>query len=105
MPWLNYLGNVFFAALASLLFLKKFTDLHSGMRAYRKSMIDNIQFMAQGAALPVELLLKPYISGYKVHSIFIDYHERAGRSKMQPLSSSWWTLRRIISVRLLHRSA
>lgn len=99
MPWLNYFANVFFAWIATLLFFRKFTDLHSGMRAYRKSMIDELQFEAEGDALPVELLLKPIRLGYKVHSIFIDYRERIGESKMQPLSSAWWTLKRIVKVR------
>ncbi|CDZ77600.1 putative glucosyl-3-phosphoglycerate synthase [Legionella massiliensis] len=101
MPWINYLGNVFFACLASLLYFRRFTDLHSGMRAYRKSMIDNLEFEAKGAALPVELLLKPLVSGYKVHSLFIDYHERIGESKMQSFDTSWWTLKRIIKLRLI----
>lgn len=99
MPWLNYLANVFFAWVASILFLKRITDLHSGMRAYRKSMIDAIHFQAKGAALPVELLLKPMLLGYKVRTVFIDYKERVGQSTMQPFSSAWWTLKRIVKVR------
>jgi len=99
MPWLNYLGNAFFACVASVLFFRKLTDLHSGMRAYRKSMIDAMLFESEGAALPVELLLKPIMAGYRVHSVFIDYRERIGQSKMNPFSTSWWTLRRIIKVR------
>lgn len=100
MPWLNYFANVFFASIASVLFWRRLTDLHSGMRAYRKSMLDTLQFDARGAALPVELLLKPISRGYKVHVVFIDYLERIGNSKMRPLSSAFWTLKRIIKVRL-----
>ncbi|MFI4917960.1 MAG: glycosyltransferase [Legionellales bacterium] len=99
MPWLNYVANVFFAWIATALLLRKLTDLHSGMRVYRKSMIDEMSFVAAGDALPVELLLKPIVCGYKVHSVFIDYHERIGQSKMRPLKSAWWTLKRIINVR------
>lgn len=99
MPWLNYLANLFFASIASILFLRKITDLHSGMRAYRKSMLDSISFQAHGAALPVELLLKPILLGYKVHTIFITYKERIGKSTMRPLHSAWWTLKRILKVR------
>jgi glycosyltransferase involved in cell wall biosynthesis len=99
MPWLNYLANVFFAWMASVLFLRKLTDLHSGMRAYRKSMLDTMDFRADGAALPVELLLKPIINGYKSHVIFIDYRERIGQSKMYPFSTVWWTIKRIITLR------
>lgn len=100
MPWLNYIANTAFALLASLLFFRKFTDLHSGMRAYRKSMIDKLNLQAKGAALPVELLLKPIILGYKIRTIFIDYRERVGQSTMQPLDSAWWTIKRIIKIRL-----
>ena len=103
MPWLNYLGNLFFSWIASIVFFKKFTDLHSGMRAYRKSMLDNLQFAAKGAALPVELLIKPFVQGYKLHEIFIDYHERTGKSKMRPFDSAWWTLKRIIKIRMFAR--
>jgi hypothetical protein len=100
MPWLNYVANVFFAKLATLLFLRNITDLHSGMRAYRRSMLAALTFQAKGAALPVELLLKPIKLGYKVQHTFIDYHERIGQSTLQPLDSAWWTLKRIVSVRL-----
>ncbi len=100
MPWLNYCANVCFAWLATLLFFRKLTDLHSGMRAYRKSMINELTFQAQGDALPVELLLKPILKGYKVHVHFIDYHERIGVSTMRPLRSAWWTVKRMINVRL-----
>lgn len=100
MPWLNYFANAFFAWIASVMFFRRLTDLHSGMRAYRKSMIDTLTFQARGAALPVELLLKPIVLGYKVCTLFINYHERIGQSTMQPLSSAWWTLKRIVKVRL-----
>lgn len=100
MPWLNYFGNVLFAFIASLLFFKRLTDLHSGMRAYRKSMLEALQFETKGSALPVELLLKPLVSGYKIRSVFINYHERIGESKMYSLDTLWWTIKRIIKVRL-----
>lgn len=99
MPWINYFANYFFALLASILFGRRLTDLHSGMRAYRKSMIDAMIFVAKGSALPVELLLKPITQGYKVKVVFIDYRERIGVSTLDPLKSAWWTLKRILGVR------
>jgi len=100
MPWLNYLANWGFALMASVLFFRRVTDLHSGMRAYRKSVIDELKYQAKGAALPVELLLRPLKMGKKLKVVYIDYRERVGTSTMRPLSSAWWTLRRIIGVRL-----
>ena len=95
----NYLGNWLMAAVASVLFWKRLRDLHSGMRAYRASMLQELQFDAKGAALPVELLLRPLKSGYKVHVVPIDYRLRLGDSTMRPLETIKWTLRRIFRVR------
>jgi glycosyltransferase involved in cell wall biosynthesis len=95
MPLINYLGNRLFAITASILFRRKVTDLHSGMRAYRKSMIDELDFLAKGAALPVELLLLPIKLGYKVTTLFIDYHDRLGVSTMNPFDTCKWTAWRI----------
>lgn len=100
MPMINYLANWGFARLASILFLKNLTDLHSGMRAYRKSMLDSLKFDPHGAALPVELLLLPIKHNYKYKNHFIEYRERIGQSTMQPLDSAKWTLKRIINVKL-----
>ena len=99
MPWINFIANKGFAWLASLLFFKHITDLHSGMRAYRKSLIDGLGYNPDGAALPVELLLRPLKMGCKLKVVFIDYHERLGKSTMSPFESAWWTLKRILKSR------
>lgn len=99
MPWINYFANYGFALFASLLFLKRVTDLHSGMRAYRKELIDQLRYQVNGAALPVELLLRPLKMGKRLKVIFIEYRERIGQTTMRPLQSAWWTLKRILSIR------
>jgi glycosyltransferase involved in cell wall biosynthesis len=99
MPWINYLANWGFAAIASVLFLRRLTDLHSGMRAYRKSMIDELRYQPKGAALPVELLLRPIKMGKRFKVEYIEYRHRIGVSTMMPLQSAWWTLKRILGVR------
>ena len=99
MPWINYLANLGFALLASVLFGRFLKDLHSGMRAYRRTLIEELRYDPQGAALPVELLLRPLKQGRKLKVIYIDYHERLGQSTMRPLASAWWTLKRILRVR------
>ncbi|HVJ33082.1 MAG TPA: glycosyltransferase family 2 protein [Terriglobia bacterium] len=99
MPWINYIANRAFALLASMLFAMRLTDLHSGMRAYRRSAISQVPYYPTGAALPVELLLLPIRLGYRVTSVFIPYSERIGVSTLQPLDSAKWTLKRILSSR------
>jgi glycosyltransferase involved in cell wall biosynthesis len=95
MPWINFLANWTFALLASLLFRCRLRDLHSGMRTYRRSLIDKLHYSAEGAALPVELLLRTIRDGYKVKVITIPYRPRIGESPMLPFQSAWWTLKRI----------
>ena len=95
MPWLNFLANWSFALIASLLFRRRLDDLHSGMRAYRKTLIDNLRYDMRGAALPVELLLRPLKEGRRIKVVHISYRPRIGESTMRPLESAWWTLKRI----------
>jgi glycosyltransferase involved in cell wall biosynthesis len=99
MPYLNYFANIFFARLASVLFLTNIKDLHSGMRGYSKKMLDQMTWESKPPALPVEILLKCIKNKQKFKVLFIDYFIRIGESKMDPLPSAFWTFKRIINVR------
>jgi glycosyltransferase involved in cell wall biosynthesis len=99
MPFANYIANAGFAFIASILFFRRITDLHSGMRAYRRSMLNSLKYNPEGAALPVELLLLSIMMGYKLKVVHIKYYDRMGQSTMMPLQSAWWTLKRILGVR------
>jgi len=99
MPFANFLANRVFALGARILHGIRTTDVHSGMRAYRKSMIDAVQWSPQGPALPVEMLIVPYRRGYKVAEIPIEYRERIGNTTLQRWSSTVWTFRRLWNAR------
>jgi glycosyltransferase involved in cell wall biosynthesis len=96
MPYANYLANWLFAVTGWLLVGVKSTDLHSGMRAYSRRVIQEVQFDPNGPALPVELLLKPALQGFRVSEVFIPYGERIGETTLQRWSSTVWTFRRIL---------
>jgi glycosyltransferase involved in cell wall biosynthesis len=96
MPLANYLANWLFAVTGWLLVGVKSTDLHSGMRAYGRRVIQEVQFDPNGPALPVELLLKPALQGFRVSEVFIPYGERIGETTLQRWSSTVWTFRRIL---------
>ena len=96
MPFANYLANAVFALTARILLGPKFTDLHSGMRAYSRKMMQQVEFDPDGPALPVELLLKPALLGFRVEEVFIPYLERIGSTTLQRWSSTLWTFRRIL---------
>jgi hypothetical protein len=71
------------------------TDVHSGMRAYRRSRLDGLTFDAQGPALPVELLLKPARLGWRIAEVGIPYGERVGVTTLDRFNSTLWTYKRI----------
>ena len=95
MPFANFLANRFFALGARVLHGLKTSDVHSGMRAYRKSMIDQVEWVAQGAALPVDMYVIPFRRGFKVTEIPIDYRERIGTTTLHRFSSTVWTFKRL----------
>ena len=99
MPLPNYIANRVFAWTARLLHGIRTTDVHSGMRAYRKSMIDAVAWNANGPALPVDMLIIPYRKGFRVTEIPIEYRERIGASTLQRFKSTMWTFKRLWNAR------
>jgi glycosyltransferase involved in cell wall biosynthesis len=99
MPFSNYIANRVFAWTARLLHGIRTTDVHSGMRAYRKSMIDQVAWDPNGPALPVDMLIIPHRRGYRVAEIPIEYRERIGASTLQRFKSTLWTFKRLWKAR------
>jgi hypothetical protein len=102
MPLLNYLANWLFALTGRILLGVKSTDLHSGMRAYSRAVIEQVEIDPSGPALPVELLLKPALHGFRMREVFIPYGERIGETTLQRWSSTLWTFRRIFRLAISH---
>ena len=95
MPLPNYLANWLFAFVSWILIGVRTTDVHSGMRAYRRTMLDKMTFDPDGPALPVELMLKPVLAGYRLKEVFIPYRDRIGVTTLRKWESTIWTFRRI----------
>jgi glycosyltransferase involved in cell wall biosynthesis len=99
MPLVNFIANRVFALTARILHGLETTDVHSGMRAYRKSMIDAVEWSEKGPALPVDMLVIPYRRGFRVTDVPIDYHERIGQTTLRRWSSTLWTFKRLWNAR------
>src|SRR5579862_1886004 len=100
MPLANYAANWLFAVTGRLLVGVASTDLHSGMRAYSHRLLHEVDFDPNGPALPVELLLKPALQGFRMREVFIPYGERIGETTLHRWSSTVWTFRRILKLAL-----
>jgi hypothetical protein len=85
MPRLNRWGNRAFAALASLLAGRRFHDVTTGMRAYRRAVVRDVEW-TENTGLSAELLMRPAMRGYRVREVPIPYRERAGETKLDPFA-------------------
>ena len=84
MPALNRLGNHLFALLASALMGTRVHDTTTGMRAYRREVVESIGW-TENTGLSAELLIRPLMRGYDVRERPIEYRERAGETKLDPI--------------------
>jgi glycosyltransferase involved in cell wall biosynthesis len=97
MPRFNRLGNQLFALVASGLLLRRVHDTTTGMRAYRRDVIESIEW-TENTGLSAELLLRPLFRGYDVRERPIPYRERAGETKLDPIGGGAAILKSILKV-------
>jgi len=102
MPGMNKLGNELFALLASVLMGKRVHDTTTGMRAYRRELLQKIQW-TENTGLSAELLMRPLMRGYDVRERPIEYDERKGETKLDPFSGGAAIAKSIVSVALEER--
>ena len=102
MPVFNRFGNHAFAVLASVLMGERVHDTTTGMRAYRREVIQKIDW-TENTGLSAELLIRPLMRGYDVREEPIAYAERAGETKLDPLSGGAAIAKSIVKVCLEER--
>jgi glycosyltransferase involved in cell wall biosynthesis len=99
MPAFNRLGNHLFALAASVLMGERVHDTTTGMRAYRKEVIESIEW-TENTGLSAELLIRPLMRGYDVREHPIEYRERAGETKLDPIEGGYAIAKSIVTVSL-----
>ena len=102
MPGLNRLGNAAFALLASGLMGERVHDTTTGMRAYRRELLHDIEW-TENTGLSAELLIRPLMRGYEIREEPIPYRERAGETKLDPLGGGAAIAKSIVKVCLEER--
>ena len=108
MPAVRRLGNVIFANLVSLVSAQHITDSASGMRVFKKSILDRVYPLPDGLNLTPVMSTRALHEGLKMVEVPIPYSERAGRSKLSVVhdgmrfaQSIVWTAMSYNPVRLL----
>jgi glycosyltransferase involved in cell wall biosynthesis len=97
MPAFNRLGNAAFAAVTSVLVGERVHDTTTGMRAYRKEVVDDIDW-TQNTGLSAELLIRPLCRNYDVVEEPIAYADRLGETKLDPIEGGAEILGSILKV-------
>jgi len=96
MPTSNYAANWMFNAIASVRARQRVRDVHTGMRAYRRDVIERFKWDTTGLALPVDLMMWPIAAGLRVFEVPIHYRDRIGHTTLVRLPGTLWTLRRLL---------
>jgi len=102
MPGFNRFGNQAFAAIASVLMGERVHDTTTGMRAYRREVIESIEW-TENTGLSAELLIRPLMRGYEIREAPIAYRERAGETKLDPIQGGAAIAKSIVKVCLEER--
>ncbi len=97
MPGLNRLGNELFALLASVAMGERVHDTTTGMRAYRRDLLQKIRW-TENTGLSAELLMRPLMRGYEVRERPIEYDERKGETKLDPFEGGAAIAKSILKV-------
>jgi len=108
MPITRKIGNLFFANLLSLVGFQRITDSASGMRVFKRSVLEQIYPLPDGLNLTPVMSTRAVHEGIKMVEVPIPYSERVGRSKLSVvrdgslfLHSIIWTALTYNPVRIL----
>jgi glycosyltransferase involved in cell wall biosynthesis len=82
MPLTRRVGNFFFATLLSILGRQKVTDSASGMRVFKREILEHIYPLPDGLNLTPVMSTRALHEGIKIKEVPIPYSERVGRSKL-----------------------
>lgn len=108
MPFTRRVGNFFFANLLSILGRQRITDSASGMRVFKREVLEKIYPLPDGLNLTPVMSTRALHEQIKMTETPIPYSERLGRSKLSVvhdgrlfLESMIWTAMTYNPVRIL----
>lgn len=108
MPFTRRVGNIFFASLLSLISRQRVTDSASGMRVFKRHILEQLNPLPDGLNLTPVMSTRAIHEGISIAETPIPYSERVGSSKLSVvrdgslfLRSMIWTAMSYNPVRLL----
>lgn len=108
MPFTRRVGNLFFAGLLTLMGRQYVSDSASGMRVFKREVLERIYPLPDGLNLTPVMSTRAIHEGIQMAEVAIPYSERVGRSKLSVvrdgrifLQSMVWTVLTYNPVRIL----
>ncbi|HNB52771.1 MAG TPA: glycosyltransferase family 2 protein [Anaerolineales bacterium] len=108
MPLTRRIGNIFFANLLSIVSRQRVSDSASGMRVFKREILDRVYPLPDGLNLTPVMSTRAIHEEIKMVEVPIPYSERVGRSKLSIvrdgrifLQSILWTALTYNPVRIL----
>lgn len=96
MPLTRRIGNLFFANLISLIGRQRISDSASGMRVFKREVLEKIYPLPDGLNLTPVMSTRALHEDIQMAEVPIPYSERLGRSKLSVVSDGSLFLRSII---------
>jgi glycosyltransferase involved in cell wall biosynthesis len=94
MPWHHrYIGNPLLSGLLNLLFRTGVDDAHCGMRAFRRSVLPQLDLRTTGMEFASEMVIRAAKENLEIRQFPIEYHPRGGESKLSSFRDGWRHLR------------
>lgn len=96
MPFTRRVGNIFFASLLSLISRQRVTDSASGMRVFKRQILEQLYPLPDGLNLTPVMSTRAIHEGISIAETPIPYSERVGSSKLSVVRDGSLFLRSII---------
>ncbi|HEX7515571.1 MAG TPA: glycosyltransferase family 2 protein [archaeon] len=80
----NALGNKILTALIRYLYHVQITDSQSGMRAIRRSALDDMRLQSPHMPFASEMIIEAQKAGLTIAEVPISYRKRVGEAKLDP---------------------
>jgi hypothetical protein len=94
MPWHHrYIGNPLLSGFLNLLFRTGVDDAHCGMRALRRDVLPQLDLRTTGMEFASEMVIRAAKEKLEIRQFAIEYHPRAGESKLSSFRDGWRHLR------------
>jgi glycosyltransferase involved in cell wall biosynthesis len=97
-PAFNRIGNNIFSFLATYISCMGIKDSQTGLRAFKREMFDKLDVKAKGLEFETKMTVRAAKLGYKIVEVPIEYRERVGKSKLNPIKDGVRMLTALLSV-------